>query len=42
MGAPISDKTSQNSKNIEEFLAGLLFKQNWKIKKDNNCQKIHG
>jgi hypothetical protein len=27
MGALTSDNTSQNSNNIEEFLAGLCFKQ---------------
>jgi hypothetical protein len=27
MGAQISDETSQNSMGVEEFLAGLRFKQ---------------
>jgi hypothetical protein len=31
MGAQYSDKTSQNSGNIEEFLAGLRFEQRGKL-----------
>jgi uncharacterized protein YehS (DUF1456 family) len=31
LGAQISDKTSQNSLNIEEFLAGLRFEQRGRL-----------
>jgi hypothetical protein len=31
LGAQISDKTSQNSLDIEEFLAGLRFEQRGKL-----------
>jgi len=31
VGAQISDKTSQNSTDIEEFLAGLRFEQRGKL-----------
>jgi hypothetical protein len=31
LGAQESDKTSQNSKDIEEFLAGLRFEQRGKL-----------
>jgi len=31
LGAQKSEKTSQNPKNIEEFLAGLGFEQRWKF-----------
>jgi ribosome biogenesis GTPase A len=31
VGAQISDKTSRNSTNIEEFLAGLRFEQRGKL-----------